>query len=81
MALGVAAAVPTVLLVARSDVLELPVVNAALRAVILLAAVGIAAITWSLRPFSRMGPVLMVISLAFATTTLQALSEPLLYSL
>lgn len=79
-AIGLAAAIPTALLIGSSDVLERPLLNAALRTLILLAAVCVGVVTWSLRPRSRMGPVMMVVALAFAVTTLQAFSEPLLYS-
>lgn len=78
-ALGIAAAVATAPLVAQSEVLDMPQLNALVRTLILSGAIGSALLTWSLRPYSRMGPVLMAISFAFAVTTLQALPQPLLH--
>lgn len=80
-ALGVATAGVSALLVARSDVLYLPGLNAALRAGFLIVAFATAVAARSRRPTSPMGVLVLGIGFVFAITTLQAFPEPLLYGI
>jgi len=77
---GTVATLLTLLLVAASDVLAHPGINAVLRAVNIVSAVGFGAATWYLRPRSRLGPLLVGIGFLFALTTLQAFSASLAYN-
>ena len=78
--LGAAAAVGTAFVVARTDVLVEPGANAALRYLNIVSAIGVGAVTWSLRPRSRLGPVLIVIGFLYAGTSLQASADPYAYN-
>src|SRR5829696_3946723 len=78
---GAVAAVGTAFVVARSDVLAEPNVNAALRYLNVVSAIGVGAVTWSLRPRSRLGPVLIVPGFLYAVTSLQASADPYAYNI
>ena len=80
MLAGAAAAVGAAFAVARSDVLAEPEVNAALRCLNIVSAIGVGAVTWSLRPRSRLGPVLIAIGFLYAGTSLQASADPYAYN-
>ncbi len=77
---GAAATMATVFFVSRSDILAEPWVNAVLRSLNIVCAVGVGAVTWSLRPQSRLGPVLVALGFLYAATSLQASSDPLVYN-
>ena len=77
---GAAATMATVFFVSRSDVLAEPWVNAVLRSLSIVCAVGVGAVTLSLRPQSRLGPVLVALGFLYAAASLQASSDPLVYN-
>ena len=78
---GAAVTMATVFFVSRSEVLAEPWVNAVLRSLNIVCAIGVGAVTWSLRPHSRLGPVLVALGFLYAVASLQASSDPLLYNL
>jgi signal transduction histidine kinase len=77
---GAAATMATVFFVSRSDILADPWVNAVLRSLSIVCAVGVGAVTLSLRPQSRLGPVLVALGFLYAAASLQASSDPLVYN-
>ena len=77
---GAVATIATVFLVGSSTVLAEPPINAALRALNIVSAFGVGAVTWTLRPRSRLGPLLIVIGLLYAASSLQASADPVLHN-
>jgi signal transduction histidine kinase len=78
---GVLASAFTFVVVGRSDVLVDPQLSAWIRAAFVLANVAGGAYTWWRRPASGFGPLLAGTGLLFALTSLNALAEPLPFTL
>ena len=79
--LGASASVATAVLVASSDVLTHPQLNAGIRSLAITLFVGIGVYTHWRRPDSAAGLLLAGIGAIFSLTTLMALRAPLLFTL
>src|SRR5262245_59909881 len=79
-ATGVAAGIAMAVVVAASDILVNPGVSAATRAGFVAANVVGGAYTWWRRPDSRFGPLFAGVGLMLSLTALNALSNPLAFT-
>jgi hypothetical protein len=66
--------------VAGSQILAWPTAAAVLRSIFVASYVGLGTYTWWRRPDSRLGPLVAGIGLLFAFTSLNAFSDPLLFT-